>query len=71
MTEIKTCVMKLRRIGDAEGETVEIQRRATVPAVGDVIEVSVDGKPIRARVTRIVSPPGGPQGHFTIDVDES
>jgi hypothetical protein len=36
--ELKICLMKLTRIGDAEGETVETQYRATAPAVGDVIE---------------------------------
>jgi hypothetical protein len=68
--ELKICLMKLTRIGDAEGETVETQYRATAPAVGDVIEVSVDGKPVGARVTRVSSPPPGTDGHFTIDVDE-
>ena len=54
-TELKTCVMKLRRIGDAESETIEIQRRATVPAPGEVevIEVSVGEATVRARVTHV------------------
>jgi hypothetical protein len=69
MAELKTCAMKLTRIGDAEGEIVETQHRATVPTVGDVVEVSADGAHIRARVTRI-SPPSGSCGLFTIDVDE-
>jgi hypothetical protein len=68
--EIKICVMRLARIGDAEGETVETQHRATMPEVGDVIDVTVDGMPVRARVTRISSPSPGAEGHFTIDVDE-
>jgi hypothetical protein len=68
--DFKICVMKLTRIGDAEGETVETQHRATTPAVGDVIDVTVDGMPVRARVTRISSPSPGAEGHFTIDVDE-
>ena len=61
--------MKLTRIGDAEGETVETQHRATIPAVGDVIDVTVGGMLVRARVIR-VSPSSGAEGHFTIDVDE-
>ena len=61
--------MKLTRIGDAEGETVETQHRATLPAVGDVIDVTVGGMLVRARVIR-VSPSSGAEGHFTIDVDE-
>ena len=61
--------MKLTRIGDAEGETVETQHRATLPAVGDVIDVTVGGMLVRARVIR-VSPSSGAEGHFTIDVDK-
>jgi hypothetical protein len=69
-TELKTCVMKLRRIGDAEGETIEIQHRATVPALGEVIEVSVGEAIVRARVTHISAPAANVPGEFTIDADE-
>jgi hypothetical protein len=69
-TELKTCVMKLRRIGDAEGETIEIQHRATVPALGEVIEVSVGEATVRARVTHVSAPAANVQGEFTIDADE-
>jgi hypothetical protein len=68
--DLKICVMKLTRIGDAEGEIVETQHRASIPAVGDVIDVTMDGMLVRARVTRISSPPPHAEGHFTIDVDE-
>jgi hypothetical protein len=68
--ELKICLMRLARIGDAEGETVETQHRATMPEVGDVIDVTVDGMPVRARVTRISSRSPGAEGHFMIDVDE-
>ena len=69
MAELKVCAIKLAHIGDTEGEIVETQHRATAPALGDVIEVSADGVPVRARITRI-TPPAGDDGHFTIDVDE-
>ena len=69
MAELKVCAIKLAHIGDTEGEIVETQHRATAPALGDVIEVSADGVPVRARITRI-TPPAGDDGHFTIDADE-
>ena len=53
MAELKVCAINLAHIGDAEGEIVETQHRATAPAVGDVIEVSAGGGQVRARVTRI------------------
>jgi hypothetical protein len=68
--DFKICVMKLTRSGDAEGETVETQHRATTPAIGDVIDVTVGGMLVRARVTRISSPSPGAERHFMIDVDE-
>jgi hypothetical protein len=69
-TELKTCVMKLRRIGDTDGETIEIQHRATVPALGEVIEVSVGEAIVRARVTHISAPAANVPGEFTIGADE-
>ena len=68
MAELKVCAINLAHIGDAEGEIVETQHRATAPAVGDVIEVSAGGGQVRARVTRI-TPTAGDDGHYTIDVD--
>jgi hypothetical protein len=69
-TELKTCVMKLRRIGDAESETIEIQHRVTVPALGEVIEVSVGDATVRARVTHISASAADAAGDFTVDADE-
>ena len=67
-TEHQHCLIRLKRIGDAEGETVETQLRSEIPAMGDVIEVAVDGTNVPARVIE-VGPPDV-EGHCTIDVDE-
>jgi hypothetical protein len=47
-TEHKHCLIRLKRIGDAEGRTVETQLRTEIPAIGDVIEVSADGTNVPA-----------------------
>jgi hypothetical protein len=67
-SELKTCVVKLRRIGDAAGEVVENQQRTIVPTIGDVIEVSVGGATVAARVVQISS--ADAEGSVTIDADE-
>ena len=67
-TEHKPCLIRLKRIGDAEGKAVETQLRSEIPAIGDVIEVAVDGTSVPARVIE-VGPPDV-QGHCTIEVDE-
>jgi len=66
--ELKTCVVKLRRIGDAAGEVVENQHRTLVPTIGDVIEVSVSGATVAARVVQISS--ADAENKITIDADE-
>ena len=66
--ERKTCAIKLRRIGDAAGEVVENQRRTVVPTVGDVIEASVSGVTVAARVVRVSS--ADAENGITIDADE-
>ncbi len=68
--ELNICVIRLTRIGDAEGEIVETQHRVTVPAIGEVIEVALHGLAVRARVTHISSPLPGAEKCFTIAVDE-
>ncbi len=68
--ELNICVIRLTRIGNAEGEIVETQHRVTVPAVGEVIEVALDEMTVRARVTHISSPLPGAEKCFTIAVDE-
>ena len=69
-TELKTCVIRLRRIGNAESETIEIQHRLTVPALGEVIEVSVGEAIVRARVTQVSAAAADAMADVTIDVDE-
>jgi hypothetical protein len=66
--DLKTCVIKLRRIGDAAGEVVETQQRTVVPTIGDVIEVKVNGATVAARVVRNSSAEAGRS--ITIDADE-
>jgi len=56
IAELNICVIRLTRIGNAEGEIVDTQHRVTVPAVGEVIEVALDGLTVRARVTHLVLP---------------
>jgi hypothetical protein len=67
-TELKHCLVRLKRIGDAEGKTVETQLRPEIPAIGDVIEVAVDGTSVPARVIE-VGPLDG-EGHCKIEADE-
>jgi hypothetical protein len=66
--EPRTCVIKLRRIGDAAGEVVENQQRTVVPTIGDVIEVTVNDATVAARVVQISS--ADVEGSVTIDADE-
>jgi hypothetical protein len=47
------CVLKVRRIGDAEGEPVGTQSRTDIPPVGEILEVTVNGSSVRARVYRV------------------
>ena len=69
-TELKTCVIRLRRIGNAESEAIEIQHRLTVPALGEVIEVSAGGATVRARVTQVSAAAADAMADVAIDVDE-
>ena len=68
-TEFKTCVMKLRRIGNAESETIETQQRRILPALGEVIEIAAGERTVRARVIQ-VSDAANAEGDFTIEADE-
>ena len=68
-TQLKTCVMKLRRIGNAESETIETQQRLILPALGEVIEIAAGERTVRARVIQ-VSDAANAEGDFTIEADE-
>lgn len=67
-TEFKTCVIKLRRIGDAAGEIAEQQKRNIVPAIGDVIDVSLGEMTVPARVVQVGS--ADAEQIITIEADE-
>jgi len=69
-TQFKICVMKLRRIGNAECETIERQQRLIVPALGEVIEISAGEKTVRARVTDVSAGTANAEEDFTIEADE-
>jgi hypothetical protein len=69
-TQFKTCVMKLRRIGNAESETIETQQRLIMPALGEVIEIAAGEKTVRARVTHVSDAAANAEGDFTIEADE-
>jgi hypothetical protein len=68
-TQFKTCVMKLRRIGNAESETIETQQRLILPALGEVIEIAAGERTVRARVIQ-VSDAANAEGDFTVEADE-
>ena len=51
--DLKACLVRLRRIGDAASEIVERQDRTDIPAVGDVIEVAVAEATVPARVVQV------------------
>jgi hypothetical protein len=67
-TKCRTCVIKLRHIGDAESKVVETQSRTEIPSIGEVIEVSLNGATAQARVVQIDCE--GAEGAVTIDADE-
>jgi hypothetical protein len=68
-TQFKTCVMKLRRIGNAESETIETQQRLILPALGEVVEIAAGERTVRARVIQ-VSDAANAEGDFTVEADE-
>jgi len=68
-TQFKICVMKLRRIGNAESETIETQQRLILPALGEVVEIAAGERTVRARVIQ-VSDAANAEGDFTVEADE-
>jgi hypothetical protein len=66
--ECKACVIKLRRIGDAQSEVVDTQSRTQMPSIGEVIEVPLGGATARARVVQMERE--GADGTVTIEADE-
>jgi hypothetical protein len=74
MAHIQICGLSLKRVGDANYRLVELQDRATVPTLGDVIEVLLNKEPVRGRVVQVASSPlDKPSSHYGIsyvDLDE-
>jgi hypothetical protein len=64
----KTCLLKLRRIGDAAGQLVAIQSRFEIPSIGDIIEITVNGAAVQARVFRLDTETA--DGTITVEADE-
>src|ERR1700743_1419366 len=66
--DLKACVVRLRRIGEAAGEVVERQERPDIPAIGDVFEGAGDEATVPARVVQIRA--AGAEQIVTIEADE-
>jgi hypothetical protein len=66
--DLKACLVRLRRIGDAASEIVERQDRTDIPAIGDVIEVAVAEATVPARVIQVKI--AGAEQIITIEADE-
>jgi hypothetical protein len=74
MAQIRICGMSLKRAGDASYWLIELQDRATVPTLGDLIEVHLNKESVLARVVNVAPPSLERHGiHFSvsyIDLDE-
>jgi hypothetical protein len=64
----KTCLLKLRRIGDAAGQLVATQSRSEIPSIGDIIEITVNEAAVQARVFRLDTETA--DGTITVEADE-
>jgi hypothetical protein len=69
MAEI-ICQMMLRRVGQAEYQSVEFQHRTRMPAPGDLVEVTVDKKQVLGRVAHVKYHSAGIAGTYYVHVDE-
>jgi hypothetical protein len=74
MAQFQICGMSLKRAGDASYWLVELQDRATVPTIGDLIEVHLNKESVLSRVVNVASPPlekhGVHCGVSYVDLDE-
>jgi hypothetical protein len=74
MAQNQFCGMSLKRAGGASYWLVELQDRATVPTLGDVIEVHLNKESVLARVVNVASSPlekhGIHCGISYVDLDE-
>jgi len=62
--------IKTRKPGEAEFKSVETQHRSGEPQQGDVIEVAVGAKLIRAKIVHIHRSTSGSTGTFEIDAEQ-
>lgn len=53
MAQIQICGLSLKRVGDANYSLVELRDRATVPSIGDFIEVLLNKEPVRGCVVKV------------------
>ena len=74
MARILICGMSLKRAGDASHWLIELQDRATVPTLGELIEVHLNEESVLARVVNVASRPlerhGIHCGVSYVDLDE-
>ena len=74
MAHIQICGLSLKRVGDANYRLVGFQDRATVPILGDLIEVLMNKGPVRGRVVKIAPSPleklSSHYGVCYVDLDE-
>jgi hypothetical protein len=64
----KICLLKLRRIGDAESQPVATRHLARIPTLGEVIEIDVNEASVLARVFRVDAEAA--EGKATVEADE-
>ena len=62
--------IKIRKPGEAEFKSVETQHRSGEPQQGDVIDVAVGGKLIRAKIVHFHRSLSGSTGTFDINAEQ-
>jgi hypothetical protein len=65
---VTPCMIRLRRIGETDAESIGIQHHKTLPTLGEVIKVSGQNVDCYARVVQIAS--ANADGYVAIEVDE-
>lgn len=57
MAHLQICGLSLKRVGDANYRLVELQDRATVPILGDFMEILLNRELVRGRVVKVAPTP--------------
>jgi hypothetical protein len=70
MTGMKIWQIKTRKADQADFEMAEIQHNRREPVLGEVIDVAVKRKGVRAKIVRGHAPPPGLAGTFYVDAEE-